>query len=141
MKSPSISDPFDVMQRAFQPSSDMRETARKNLESFWTNQDKILDRMQEYAAGWLERRHLGTHSALEAAQKMCEAETPFDLMREYQSWAGSAYERIMADGIECQKHLIAASAMLTPLLTSNGSDVDTATETRTKQQARTRVAA
>src|SRR5215831_4656445 len=53
--------------------------------------------------GWFERRHVGTHTALEAAQRMCKAQTPVDLVREYQEWVGGAFQRVMADGVACQQ--------------------------------------
>src|SRR5215510_5513755 len=49
-----------------------------NVRSFWDIQDKALDAMENLANGWFERRHVGTHAALEAAQRMCKAQTPAD---------------------------------------------------------------
>jgi hypothetical protein len=67
--------------------------------------------MENYANGWFERRHVGTHTALEAAQRMCKAQTPVDLAREYQDWISGAFQRLMADGYACQQ-LVGAFAGL-----------------------------
>ena len=64
-----------------------------NVRSFWDIQDKVLDAMENLANSWFERRHVGTHAALEAAQRMCKAQTPADLVREYQDWVCGAFQR------------------------------------------------
>ena len=68
--------------------------------------------MQALTNGWFERRRTGTHSAREAAERMCGTETYFDLMQTYQDWARGAFERIMADGLSCQQQIMAATGAL-----------------------------
>jgi len=75
----------------------------KNVRCFWNIQYNVLDSMEKFANGWFERRHVGTHAALEAAQRMCKAQTPVDLTREYQDWISGAFQRLMADGYACQQ--------------------------------------
>src|SRR5262245_65022197 len=85
---------------------------RAIVRSFWDIQDKALDAMQNFANGWFERRHVGTHAALEAAQRICKAQTQVDLVREYQDWVGGAFQRVMADGVACQELVGAFAAPL-----------------------------
>jgi hypothetical protein len=47
-----------------------------NVRGFWNLQDKVLDAMENFANSWFERRHVGAHAALEAAQRMCKAQDP-----------------------------------------------------------------
>lgn len=123
MKAVNVTEQLNAMQRMFLPTSEMSETMRKNVCSFWENQDKILDAMQTFADGWFERRHTGTHAALEAAQRMCKAGTPADLVREYQEWANGALQRVMADGLACQQQFMAvADAARQPLAASVEKD-------------------
>jgi hypothetical protein len=123
MKAVNVTEQLSAMQRMFLPTSEMSETMRKNACSFWENQDKILDAMQTFADGWFERRHAGTHAALEAAQRMCKAGTPVDLVREYQEWASGALQRVMADGLACQQQFMAiADAPRQPLAASDKKD-------------------
>jgi len=82
-----------------------------NVRSFWDIQDQVLDAMEDFG-GWFERRHVGTHTALEAAQRMCKAQTPVDLVREYQEWVGGAFQRVMADGFACQQFVPAFGGAL-----------------------------
>src|SRR5215831_2151614 len=82
-----------------------------NVRSFWDVQDKALDAMENLANGWFERRHVGTHAALEAAQRMCKAQTPADLVREYQDWVGGAFQRVMADWVACQEFFVFAAPL------------------------------
>ena len=70
-----------------QPTAEIRQTMRTNLEGFWNSQDQVLGSIEEFTNGWIERRHVGTQAALTAAQRMCDAKTGFDLMKEYQTWA------------------------------------------------------
>ena len=43
---------------------------------------------------------------------MCKAQTPADLVREYQDWVGGAFQRVMADGVACQEFVGAFAAPL-----------------------------
>lgn len=99
---------MNTMQHMLALPAGMSGPIRRNACAFWENQDKILDEMQEFASGWFERRHTGTHLALETAERMCRAENPVDLFREYQNWAVGALGRVMADGTACQRYCMAS---------------------------------
>lgn len=135
----NVTEQLNAMQRMLFPTSQLSETLRKNACSFWENQDKILDAMQAFADGWFERRHAGTHAALEAAQRMCMAETPVELVREYQGWANGAFQRLTTDGLTCQQQWMAVVSSIAPPLTSLGGEkpADTSsTESRTTLRAK-----
>src|SRR5215510_3691189 len=102
-----------MMQNAFLPTSAISPTLGDNARRFWEMQDKILDNMQAFSNGWFERRHTGTHSAYETAQRMCGTNTMVDMIQVYQDWARGAFERIMADGLSCQQQIFAATSALT----------------------------
>jgi hypothetical protein len=92
-------------------SSILSENARR----FWDFQDKIVDGMNTYASGWFERRHVGTHAALEAAQRICKSQTPMEFVLEYQNWASGAAQRVMADGLACHEQFMATvGAVISP---------------------------
>src|SRR5215510_3414117 len=92
--------------------NDMTETVERNAREFWTIQDSILDSMHGLAAAWFERRHAGTHAALDAAQRMCHATSPAELLLQYQSWAMGAFERVMADAVACQSCGVAIGRLI-----------------------------
>ena len=108
-----------ALQKMFLPTPEITATFRENARRFWENQGRVLDSMQALTNGWFERRRTGTHSAREAAERMCGTKTYFDLMQEYQAWASGAFERIMAD---CQEQITAVSEALAspPLAPSVG---------------------
>lgn len=108
MTETTFAQQMNAMQRMLALPSSMAGPMRQNACAFWENQDKVLDEMQEFANSWFERRHTGTHHALEAAERMCRAENPADLMREYQNWASGAFGRVMADGMACQRYFMGA---------------------------------
>jgi hypothetical protein len=58
---------LEAIQQMMVPDS---SALQDNVRSFWDIQDKVLDAMENLASSWFERRHLGTHAALEAAQRM-----------------------------------------------------------------------
>jgi hypothetical protein len=60
------------------------DALQDNMARFWNIQDRLLYIKENFADGWFERRHVGSHAALEAAQRMCSARTGVDLAREYQ---------------------------------------------------------
>ena len=84
----------------------------RHARAFWTVEDNVLDSMQDVVAGWFERRHTGTQAALEAAQRMCRAATPAELLREYQAWAMGAFERVMADAVAAHGCGVAMSQLM-----------------------------
>jgi hypothetical protein len=108
MSETTFTQQLNAMQRMLALPSGMSGPMRRNACAFWENQDRILDEMQEFANGWFERRHTGTHQALEAAERVCRAETPVDVVREYQNWASGAFGRMVADGMACQRYLMAS---------------------------------
>jgi hypothetical protein len=112
MKAENVTEQLSAMQRMFLPTSAMSDTLRKNACSYWEKQDKLLDSMQTFANGWFERRHAGTHAALESAERMCKAATPVDFLREYQDWATGAFQRVMADGLACQQQFMTVAGTL-----------------------------
>jgi hypothetical protein len=101
-----------ALQKMFLPTPEIAATFRENARRFWENQGRVLDSMQALANGWFERRRTGTHSAREAAERMCGTETYFDLMQTYQDWARGAFERMMADGLSCHQQIMAATGAL-----------------------------
>lgn len=101
-----------MMQNAFLPTSAISATLGDNARRFWEMQDKILDNMQAFSNGWFERRHTGTHSACETAERMCGTNTMVNVVQAYQDWARGVYERMMADGLACQQQIIAATGAL-----------------------------
>jgi hypothetical protein len=103
---------LEAIQRMMVPDS---AALQDNVRSFWDIQDKVLDAMENLANGWFERRHVGTHAALEAAQRMCKAQTPADLVREYQDWVGGAFQRVMADGVACREFVGALAGPLSSI--------------------------
>ena len=115
-----FTEQWNNMQKMFLPSSEISATFKENARQFWENQGKVLDNMQALANGWFDRRRTGTHSALEAAERMCGAKTYFDLVQEYQAWASGAFERIMVD----QQQIMAAttSALASPPLAPSAKE-------------------
>src|SRR5262245_22170230 len=104
---------ISMTQRGFLPTSEFSAPFRENAHRFWENQEKILNSMQAFSNSWFERRHSGTHSASEAAGRMCSTQTIVDLMEAYQDWVRGAIERMIADGLPWQQQIIAASGALT----------------------------
>jgi hypothetical protein len=69
--------------------------------------------MEAFTSNWFKRRHTGTYSAQEAAQRMCGTESMVDVVQAYQDWAKGAFERLMADGLACHEQIVAATGALT----------------------------
>ena len=141
MQSVNVTEQLHAIQRMLQPTSEMSDTLSKNACLYWQNQDKLLDSMHTLANGWFERRHAGTHAALEAAQRMCKVETPVELLREYQDWASGAFRRLVADGLACQKQYIATVSAVSPPLAPLGNEKQNeASQAGSRETARTRAA-
>jgi len=106
MKESSAFDPFAIMQRGFPPASVLTTLIRQNAGNLLSAQEKFLENMQQFADGWFERRHVGAKEALACTRQICDADSPFEAMREYQKWAIGSFERAVQDGAAMQKHMI-----------------------------------
>lgn len=112
MTETNMTEQFAAMQRMMMPPSALSGALRHNARSFWEAQDQLLDGMERFAQGWFERRHIGTQAALDAAQRVCRAETAVDMFREYQDWAAGAMQRVMADGLALQQQSMTIASAL-----------------------------
>ena len=113
MSNTDFSEQWKSMQQMFLLNFHHSESMRENARRFWENQNNILDNMEAFTSNWFKRRHTGTYSAQEAAQRMCGTESMVDVVQAYQDWAKGAFERLMADGLACQEQIVAATGALT----------------------------
>jgi hypothetical protein len=79
---------------------------------FWENQETALEGLKEFADGWFARRQKAMQAALEAAKHMGDAETPFEVLREYQNWLTQEVVLIAEDGTAYQQEVLRAGAHL-----------------------------
>ena len=138
MTNTDFSEQWKSMQNMFLLTFPHSESLRENARRFWENQDKILSNMEAFASNWFKRRHTGTHSAQEAAERMCGTQSMVDMAQAYQDWAKGAFERMMADGIACQEQIIAATSALTspPLAPSEKGPEPARPETKSPARAK-----
>lgn len=87
----------------FQPGLMPAEAMQRNAHAFWSAQAEILNNMKALTDGWYQRRHIGAQAAEECCERMCQAKTPLDWVREYQMWSLGAFQRLMADGLALQQ--------------------------------------
>lgn len=111
MAKADFAEQAQAIQSLFEPSSTALKALGENAKRFWAAQDQMLDAMQEFTEGWLRRRHEGTRAAARAARNMCEAESTVDILREQQEWMGGVLQRLMADGVACQKEWMLISGL------------------------------
>ena len=71
-----------------------------------------LEGLKEFADGWFARRHKGMQVALEAAQHIGAADTPSDIVREYQNWLTREMELLAEDGRAYQQQVLRAGVHL-----------------------------
>jgi len=108
------------------------DVMQRNTHVFWQKQSELLDNMQIFANGWFERRHAGTKAAWEASGRMCSASTPVECLGEYQKWMAGAVERLIADGLACQRGLGTLTEGVAPSLVpsaTQGQPYETRQET------------
>uniref|UniRef100_Q07NG9 Phasin domain-containing protein n=1 Tax=Rhodopseudomonas palustris (strain BisA53) TaxID=316055 RepID=Q07NG9_RHOP5 len=98
------------------PFPDLLQPALKTYApmgvKFWQGEETILNDMKEFADGWFVRRQAGTKAALEAAQRMGQAATPIEAMRQYQDWLSGAVGRLFEDGVAYQQHFLKSGGHL-----------------------------
>lgn len=105
------------------------EPAGKGVAALSQSQERMLDAMDEFVAGWLVRRRAGARAASHAALSICAARTPVALFNAQQEWAAGMLERLVADSVAAQKEWTGICSALFPTMTPAGSDSQTHEET------------
>ena len=106
-----MSDNGTLFPNILQPAAALKAYAPMSVK-FWENQEKALDGLKEFAEGWFDRRHKGMQAALEAVQHIGDAETPSDLLQEYQNWFKREMELLVEDGKAYQQQVLRAGVQL-----------------------------
>jgi len=106
-----MSDNGTLFPNILQPAATLKAYAPIGVK-FWENQETALAGLKEFAEGWFARRHRGMQAALEAAQHIGDAETPSDILREYQKWLTREMELLAEDGKAYQQQVLRAGAQL-----------------------------
>jgi hypothetical protein len=104
-----MSDNGTLFPNILQPAATLKAYAPMGVK-FWENQETALKDLKEFADGWFARRQKGMHTALEAAQRIGDAESPSDMLREYQNWLTREMELLAEDGKACQQQVLRAGA-------------------------------
>ena len=104
-----MSDSGTLFPNILQPAATLKAYAPMGVK-FWENQETALEGLKEFADGWFARRHKSTQAALETAKHIGDAETPSDILREYQNWLKQEMELIAEDGNAYQQQVRMAAA-------------------------------
>jgi hypothetical protein len=106
-----MSDNVTLFPNVLQPTAALKAYAPIGVK-FWKNQETALNGLKEFADGWFARRREGMQAALEAAKHIGDAETPSDILREYQGWLKRETELLAEDGKAYRQHVLRTGARL-----------------------------
>ncbi len=106
-----MSDSGTLFPNIFQPAATLKAYAPLGVK-FWENQESALEGLKEFADGWFARRHKGMQAALETAQHIGDADTPSDILQEYQTWLTREMELLAEDGKAYQQQVLRAGVHL-----------------------------
>ena len=106
-----MSENVTLFPNILQPAAALKAYA-PIVVKFWENQETALEDLKEFADGWFARRHEGMQAALEAAKHIGDAETPSDMLREYQDLLKREMELFAEDGKAYQQQVLRAGAHL-----------------------------
>jgi hypothetical protein len=81
----TMSDNGTLFPNLLQPAATWKAYAPMGVK-FWESQETALEGLKEFADGWFARRHRAMQAALETAKHTGDADTPSDIVREYQNW-------------------------------------------------------
>jgi len=107
----TMSDNVTLFPNVLQPAAALKAYAPIGVK-FWENQETALEGLKEFADGWFARRHKGMQAALETAKHIGDAETPSDILREYQNWVTREMELLAEDGKAYQQQVLRAGVQL-----------------------------
>src|SRR3979409_358877 len=107
----TMSDNGTLFPNILQPAATLKAYA-PIVVKFWENQETALEGLKEFADGWFARRHKAMPAALEAAKHIGDADTPSDIVREYQNWLTREMELLAEDGRAYQQQVLRAGVPL-----------------------------
>jgi hypothetical protein len=107
----TMSDNGTLFPNILQPAATLKACAPLSVK-FWENQETALEGLKEFADGWFARRQKGMQTALEAAKHIGDANTPSDMLREYQNWLRREMELLAEDGKAYQQQMLRAGPHL-----------------------------
>ena len=107
----TMSDDGTLFPNILQPAATLKAYAPMGVK-FWEDQETALKDLKAFADGWFARRQKAMHAALETAQHIGNAESPADMLREYQNWLTREMELLAEDGKACQQQVLRAGAHL-----------------------------
>src|SRR5258708_7663605 len=107
----TMSDNVTLFPNILQPAAALKAYGPIGVK-LWENQETALEGLKEFADGWFARRRKGMQVALEATKHISDAETPSDLLREYQNWLTREMELLAEDGKAYQQQVLRAGAQL-----------------------------
>jgi hypothetical protein len=107
----TMSDDVTLFPNFLQPAAALKAYGPIGVK-FWENQETALEGLKEFADGWFARRQKGMQAALEAAKHIGDAETPTEILREYQNWLTREMELVAEDGKAYQQQVLRAGANL-----------------------------
>jgi hypothetical protein len=106
-----MTDNVTLVPNILQPAAALKAFAPMGIK-FCENQEAALAGLREFADGWFARRHKGMQAALEAVKHIGDAQTPSDVLREYQNWLTREAELIAEDGKAYQQEVLRAGTHL-----------------------------
>ena len=106
-----MSDNVTSFPTILQPANALKAYAPIGVH-FWQSQETALEGLKEFSDGWFARRHKAMQAALEAAKHIGDADTPSDIVREYQNWLTREMELLAEDGKAYQQQVLRAGAQL-----------------------------
>jgi hypothetical protein len=107
----TMSEDGTLFPNIFQPA-DTLKAYTPTVVKFWENQETALEDLKEFADGWFARRHEGMQAALEAAQHIGDADTPSEILWEYQNLVKREMELFAEDGKAYRQQVLRAGAHL-----------------------------
>jgi hypothetical protein len=106
-----MSDNVTFFPNMLQPATALKAYAPISVK-FWENQEAVLEGLKDFSDGWFARRRESMQAALEAARHIGDADTPSDIVREYQGWLKRETELLAEDGKAYQRHVLRTGAHL-----------------------------
>ena len=106
-----MSDNGTLFPNILQPAATLKAYAPMGVK-FWEDQETALKDLKAFADGWFARRQKAMHAALETAQHIGDADTPSDILQEYQTWLTREMELLAEDGKAYQQQVLRAGVHL-----------------------------
>jgi hypothetical protein len=108
----TASRPWELFAGAMAGFDGARPTWRAKTDELCRAQAELLEQAASLSQTWFARCREGAAATHRAALGLCDAADMMEAGKIYQQWLAGSFERLVADGVETQRHVAGMAQLM-----------------------------